>query len=544
MKKNVKIKENKVKVKATKKQSPIVLAILDGWGINHDYIGNAVTRAKTPTYKMLWQKFPHTELCAFGRAVGLPATQDGNSEAGHLNLGAGRVVDQDTVIISKAINTGVFFKNPALKETVQHLKKTKGRVHLIGLLSGWESAHADPDHLLALLTFYRQEGIKKIYLHLFTDGRDSFQYGALKFLKQLKKGFKNGEAIASITGRFYAMDRKKKWEHTEMAYNALVLGEAKNYARSAEEAIKQAYERGLTDEFILPTVIVTDGKCDQRGACRGGKPVARVENGDAVVFFNLRSDRTRQLTKAFMQKKFNEKNPGSFRRAKILKNLSFVAMTDFGPDLENVLSAFPSQDVKTTLPMLLKDLRQFYIAETEKYVHVTYFFNGGYAQAVGGEERFQVPSPDVSSYDQKPEMSSKIITEILVKDILAGKHDFYLTNFANPDMVGHTGNLAAGIKAVEAVDDCLKKLYAAMKAKKGILIITADHGNAEEMIDEKTGEVDTQHSSYPVPFIIVDLRDGRKTYRFKKKGILGNVAPTILKLFNKKIPKEMTESLI
>jgi 2,3-bisphosphoglycerate-independent phosphoglycerate mutase len=547
MNKKSKIQKNDSQVavpknKKIKKQPPTVLAVLDGWGIYHDYIGNAITRAETPTYKMLLKEFPHTELAAFGRAVGLPATQDGNSEAGHLNLGAGRVVDQDTVIISKMISTAVFFKNLALKDSVSHVKKHKSQVHLIGLLSGWESAHSDPDHILALLTFYRQQGIKKVYLHLFTDGRDSFQYGALKFLKQLEAEFKDGEIIASVMGRYYAMDRMKKWDRTEAAYNALVLGKGQYNARSAEEAIKQAYERGETDEFILPTVIVKDGKCNKNGTCIDGEPVARIENNDAVVFFNLRSDRARQLTKAFVQNNFNEMNPGAFKRSKILKNLLFVAMTDFGPDLGNILSISPSQDVKVTLPMTLADLRQLYIAETEKYVHVTYFFNGGYADPVGGEDRMNVPSPDVSSYDQKPEMSAREVTNIILKDLKESKHDFIMVNFANPDMIGHTGNLAAGIKAVQCVDECLGKIYEEIKKKKGLLLVVADHGNAEEMIDEKTGEIDTQHSSYPVPFIVADLRDGVKKYKFKKNGILGNVAPTILGLLGKKRPKEMMES--
>jgi 2,3-bisphosphoglycerate-independent phosphoglycerate mutase len=525
-----------------KKQPPVVMAILDGWGIYHDYIGNAITRAKTPNYKMLLQKFPHTELCASGRCVGLPKTQDGNSEAGHLNLGAGRVVDQDTVIISKMISTGTFFKNPALKETIKHAKKYKSSVHLIGLLSGWESAHSDPDHILALLTFLREEKIKKVYLHLFTDGRDSFQYGALNFLKQIKNQFKDGEIIASITGRYYAMDRTKKWDRTESTYNALVFGKAKYFAKSPEDAIKQAYDRGETDEFIEPTVIVKNGICDKKGFCVGGKAVGKIQDNDAIIFFNLRSDRTRQLTKAFVQKDFNKKNKNSFKRAKFLKNICFIAMTDFGPDLDSILTISPSQDVKNSMPMALNGLRQLYIAETEKYAHVTYFFNGGYMNPVANEDRKEIPSPDISSYDKKPEMSALEITNIILNDIKENKHDFILVNFANPDMVGHTGNLAAGIKACGFVDECVGKIFSALKNKKGILIVTADHGNAEEMIDEKTEEIDTQHSSYPVPFIIADMRNRKKNYKLKNKGILGNVAPTILDLLEIKKPKEMTEN--
>ena len=357
---------------------------------------------------------------------------------------------------------------------------------------------------------------------------------------------KNGEKIATVSGRYYAMDRKKKWDRTEKTYDALTLGKANFYARSASEAMQQAYERGETDEFIAPTVIVEEAKCDKKGICTGGTPVAKIKSNDAVVFFNLRSDRIRELTKAFVQKDFNKKNPGSFGRKKILKNLVFVAMTDFGPDLGNVLSAFPSSDLKRTLPMELSDLRQLYISENEKYAHITYFFNGGYADPVGNEDRIMIASPDVAGYDQKPEMSTLEITNVVLENLKKEKYDFVAINFANPDMVGHTGNLAAGIQACESVDKSLKKLLGEIKNKKGVLIVTADHGNAEEMINEETGEVDTQHSNYKVPFILVDEREESKNKKcvLKKNKALSNVAPTILDLMNKKIPKEMDESLI
>lgn len=524
-----------------KRLKPVVLVILDGWGIYKNYNGNAITQAKTPTYSYLWQAYPHTQLQASGKYVGLPIGQDGNSEAGHLNLGAGRIIDQDTATISKAINSGVFFKNPAFKTTVKNIKKNKSQVHLIGLLSGWQSAHSDPDHLLALLTFYRQNNIKNVYLHLFTDGRDSYKYGALQFLKKLKKEMTNGEKIATVSGRYYAMDRKKTWEHTEKVYNAMVSGKAEFFARSAEEAIQQAYDRGETDEFILPTVVVEKGRCNEKGLCIGGYPVAKIDDNDSIVFFNLRSDRARQLTKSFVQVDFNKKNLGAFKREKVLKNLTFVAMTDFGPDLDSILSAFPSQDINMTLPKVLSDLKQLYIAETEKYAHVTYFFNGGYAAPVGGEERVMVPSPDVAAYDLKPEMSAFQVADYVLKSLRNNQHDFIVVNFANPDMVGHTGNLAAGIQAVEAVDKCLGKIYQEIKNKKGILLVTADHGNIEEMINIKTGEVDTQHSSFPVPFILVDEHSGKKNYVLRSDGILGSVAPTVLDLMKIAKPKEMTE---
>lgn len=531
----------KFKNRLKPKKYPFVLLILDGWGMNKSYNGNAISQAKVPTFHYLWNNFSHTELVASGTGVGLPKDQDGNSEAGHLNLGAGRIVDQDTLAITKTINNGTFFKNPAFLATVKHVRDTKGSIHLMGLLTGWQSAHADPGHLLALVKLYRELKIKKVYLHLFTDGRDSFKYGALKFLQQLHEGMQDGEKIATIIGRNYAMDRKKQWDKTEKAYEALVSGKATYYARSAEEAIQRAYDRGETDEFIIPTVIVERGKCNEKEICLRGTPVARIADGDAVVFFNLRSDRARELTKAFVQKDFNGMNPGSFRRAKIFKNLIFVAMTDFGPDLDNVLSAFPSLDVKMTLPMVLSDLKQLYLSEAEKYAHVTYFFNGGYANPVGGEERIMIPSPNVPSYDLKPEMSAFEVTDILLKYMQNKVYEFYTVNLANPDMVGHTGNLAAGIKACEAVDLCLNKIYQEIKNKKGVLLVTADHGNIEEMIDMKTGEIDTQHSMFPVPFIIADWRGDKKKYKLRTNGVLGSVAPTILDIMGRAVPPEMTE---
>ena len=536
----------KNKSENNKFRPPMILAILDGWGINKSYAGNAIELAHKPNYDFLWQNFPHTELQASGHYVGLPAKQDGNSEAGHLNLGAGRVVAQDSVIITQTIKSGLFFKNPAFLRTVEHAKHHNSDIHLLGLLTGWQSAHADPNHLLALLKIYREHKIKNVYLHLFTDGRDSFRYGALNFLAKLKKELKPNEKIASVMGRYYAMDRTKNWSRTKAAYDTLTIGQVKYYAHSAEEAIKFAYDRGETDEFIEPTLIVSQGIHGKKGAHISGKPIGLIKEKDSVVFFNLRSDRSRQLIKAFNQTDFNKKNSSSFKREKVLKDLVFVSMTECGPELENVLTAFPSVSVKKTLPFVLKDLKQLYLAETEKFAHVTYFFNGGYAEAVNGEDRLMIPSPDVASYDLQPEMSAFQICEILVNGLQKNKYEFITVNFANPDMVGHTGNLAAGIKAIEAVDKCLGQIFAALKVKRGLLVIVADHGNAEEMIDMKTGETDTQHSSFPVPFILADCRlNKKKKYLLKNKGGLSDVAPTILELLDFKKPREMSgESLI
>ncbi|MFA6428393.1 MAG: 2,3-bisphosphoglycerate-independent phosphoglycerate mutase [Candidatus Buchananbacteria bacterium] len=512
----------------------VVLVVLDGFGLAKPNIGNAITLAKPRFFESLTKNYPYTELCASGRCVGLPPTQDGNSEAGHLNIGAGRVVLQDSVRISEDINDGSFFKNQAFESAYQHVKKNHSALHLLGMLSGVQSGHVDPDHLLALLTWARLKKIDKVYLHLFTDGRDSPKFSSLQYLEALLRSLNNQELVGTIMGRFYGMDRKKIWSRTELAYNALVLGEGL-VARSPQAAITQSYNQGISDEFIPPYVLFNNNK-----------PVPRLSDNDAVIFFNLRSDRARQLTKAFIQPDFNQLNPGSFKRKKVLKNLCFVALTDFGPDLDSILSAFPSIDVKHTLPIELAKIRQLYIAENEKYAHVTYFFNGGYANPVNGEKRILIPSPNVISYDQKPQMSAKKITQRVLKAIRQNEFDFFTINYANADMVGHTGNLEATIKAIKVVDQELKKLVAAVLQKNGTVIITADHGNAEEMIKLKTNENDTQHSSFPVPVVIVNKKfKGQKIKPVQPLLTLACIAPTILKLYQLPIPKEMTgKSLI
>lgn len=498
---------------------PTVLIILDGWGIAPASKGNAITQAKTPVMDLLWKKYPHTLLKAHGKNVGLFLKQDGNSEAGHMNLGAGRVVEQDCSIISKAIKDKTFFKNTAFQEAVRHIKRYKSKLHILSLLTTSQSAHSHPDHLIALLDFLKSKEIKKVYLHLFTDGRDSPKYAAIRLLKRIKKDFNHQVRISSIIGRSYAMDRGKRWPKTEAAYNAMVLGEGIKHF-SPEEAILQAYNRGESDEFIQPTVIFK----------RNRQPQGLVSHNDAIIFLNFRSDRARQLTKPFVQRYFD-----GFNRREILKNLCFITLTDFGPDLGNILSAFPSRDVEQALPAALKNHRQIYIAETEKYAHMTYFFDGGFADAVGGEERVLIPSPK-GSYEKVPEMSAPLITKTVSDLLKKNFYHFIALNFANPDMVGHTGNLEAGIKAVECVDRCLGKIVRIVLRKKGTLIVTADHGNIEEMINLKTGEIDTEHSTNPVPLIIA----GEKRSLRLKQGVLGDVAPTILELMKIDKPAEMT----
>lgn len=502
----------------------MILVILDGWGISEPSKGNAVTLAKTPVLNSLIKEYPNTKLYASGRHVGLPDGQPGNSEAGHMNIGAGRIVEQDMVKISKGINNGTFFKNAAFLEAIRHAKANKTKLHIVGMLSAGTSPHSDPDHILALIVLARDHGLKDVYLHLFTDGRDSPKYASLKMVNMIEQNLKD-ERIATIMGRFYAMDRTKKWERTEKAYNAIVLGEGKT-AKSAHEAITEGYNRGETDEFIEPYVITENDK-----------PVAKISDGDSVIFFNLRSDRARQLTKVFVQDEFNKKNPGAFHRRKVLKNIRFVAMTDFGPDLDSILSAYPSVDLRDTLPMQLAHLRQLYIAETEKYAHVTYFFNGGYTGVIAGEEQKIIPSPDVKFYNEVPEMSSRELAGEVVKNVRGKKYDFTVLNFAAPDMIGHTGDLKAGVKCCEAVDKYLGEIADAYRKEGGTVIVTADHGNVEEMISLETGEINTEHSTSMVPFIIVN--DGLKDKIKLKEGTLGDIAPTILELLNVKKPKKM-----
>lgn len=509
-------------------KKPTVLVILDGWGVAPPGPGNAVTLAKTPTMSALWKEFPHTLLAAHGRAVGLPGNQEGNSEAGHINLSAGWVVKQDAVYINESIKDGTFFKNTAFIEAIKHARQHKAKVHVMGLLSNGESAHSFPAHLYAILDLINQQKMDKVFLHLFTDGRDSSRFAAIKLLPKLKSHFHGNERIATIMGRFYAMDRIKRWPRIEAAYNAMVLGQGV-IADSAEAAIASAYNRGETDEFITPTVITADHK-----------PVATIDDKDVIIFFNLRSDRAREITKVFVQRDFTEKNRGSFTRKKVPKDIRFAAMTDFGPDLPRIMTAFPSRNILSALPAVLRDKKQIYIAEAEKYAHVTYFFNGGNADPIYGEERIRVPSPPIPHYEEKPEMNAENVAYEVRRCIDSGKYDFITVNFCNPDMIGHTGNLKAGIKAIQAVDACVGKIIRGIFRKEGTAIITADHGNIEEMINLKTGEIDTEHSINRVPLIVVGPEFKNKKKKSLRQGVLADVAPTVLDVMGIIQPREMT----
>jgi len=512
-----------------------ILIIMDGWGIaDIRNPGNAINKETAPNYFSWLKKFPHTELLASGSAVGLFKGQEGNSEAGHMNLGAGRMVKQDVLYISEAITDGTFIKNNAFLQAIHHVKKYNTAVHLMGLLSNHNSAHSCPEHLFALLDLFHAHKVNKVYLHLFTDGRDSNQHDAVKYLKKLEAHFHGTEKIASIMGRFYAMDRNKDWGRVKMAFEAIVNGKAAHQAKDANEALTEAYNRGETDEFIKPTVLSNNGN----------EPV-QIKDNDAIFFFNLRSDRARELTKAFVQPDFETINPGAFIRQEMPKNIRFVALTDFGPDLGNVLTAFPSRDVKNSLTQVLCPNQQLYIAESEKFAHVTYFFNGGYANPLCNEVRVKIPSPHVDNYAEKPEMSAKAVSQHVIKAIESKKYSFICVNFANPDMVGHTGNFAAGKIAMQTVDREADKVLKTLLANGGQGIITADHGNIEEMINLKTGEIDTEHSVNPVPCILVGTPLNFRSCHINKntklrRGSLADVAPTLLKMMGLEQPPEMT----
>ncbi len=502
-----------------------LLIILDGWGVAPKSDGNAIELAEKPFYDSLVAQYPYTELNATGLAVGLSENERSGSEAGHINIGSGRIVKQDSQIINEDIESEVFFKNPRIRRTINYALTHETDLHLIGLLSDADSPHSDPEHLRSILKMCKTGGLTRVYLHLFTDGRDTFEKSALNFLKQLEKDMRLigvGE-IATVGGRYYAMDRVKHWDRLQRAYDAMVLGEGAK-SESAEQAIKDSYNHDLTDEFLIPTVIVD----------MTGTPVARIKDGDAIIFFNLRGDRARQMTKMLSIPEMKDyKN-----RRNALHGIFMCTLTDYGQDLP-VQIAYESQAVDDTLPKVLRDFKQLYIAEAEKYPHITYFINGGHREPVDGEDREKIASKNVFSYDQKPEMSAGEITEVIASNIEYGVYDFIAVNFANADMVGHTGNLPATIQAVEFLDKCLQKVVSAALASGGAVIVTADHGNADEMIDPDTKQVSTMHSKNPVPLIIVKEGLTKENCLLRQNGVLGNVAPTLLDVLGVAKPRAM-----
>ena len=504
-----------------------MLMILDGFGCNPNEEGNAVKQANTPNIDKLMKKYATTEIYTSGKHVGLPDGQMGNSEVGHTNIGAGRIVYQELTRITKSIEDGDFFTNPELIAAIDNCKKNNSKLHILGLVSDG-GVHSHIRHLYGILELAKRRDFEEVYVHCFLDGRDTPPASAENYITQLqeKMNEKGIGKIASISGRFYAMDRDKRWQRVQKCYDAMVNGEGEK-ATSVIKAIEDSYQKEVFDEFVEPTVI-----------CNNGKPVATIGKNDSVICFNFRPDRAREITRSLVDTEFTD-----FDTKKDL-NLHYVCFTSYDETMPNVSVAFKKEALVNTFGEYIskKGRTQLRIAETEKYAHVTFFFNGGEEKQFEGEERILIPSPKVETYDLKPEMSAYEVTEKVCEAIASDKFDNIILNFANPDMVGHTGSLEAAIKAVEAIDECVGKIMELIEEKQANLIITADHGNCEQMIDYKTGEPHTAHTTNPVPLILVTSRPNVK---LRNDGILADLAPTMLDLMNLEVPKEMTgKSLI
>lgn len=518
-------------IRSSGRPRPFVLIIMDGWGINPRKDGNAIALARTPNLDKLAGQWPHTSVRTSGLAVGLPEGQMGNSEVGHQNIGAGKRVLQDYTRVSESISDGSFFQNPALLAAIEHVKKNNSRLHICGLL-GNGGVHAHASHLEALLRLAAQHGIDEVYIHSFTDGRDSSPTGGVEFMRQLEARASeinpaHPARVATVTGRYYAMDRDNRWERTGSTYLAMTRGEGQR-ALSAVEAIQRSYDQKITDEFILPTVIMENDH-----------PVAVVKEGDALIHYNFRPDRARQLSKAFVMDELTPLAAGKFERGPRLADLQYVMMTEYEAGLDAAV-AFRADEVEMPIARVIAEqgLRQFHTAETEKYAHVTYFINGRRETPFSGEDREMVPSPKVPTYDLQPEMSAAGITSLAVERIRSGEYDFVVMNYANADMVGHTGVLDATIKGVEAVDAGIGKVVEATLALGGGLLITADHGNAEQLIDYSNGQPFTAHTTNPVPLYLIGEHLAQAHLR--GDGILADISPTILQLLHIPQPKDMS----
>ncbi|HEX2987945.1 MAG TPA: 2,3-bisphosphoglycerate-independent phosphoglycerate mutase [Chloroflexota bacterium] len=504
---------------------PVVLIIMDGWGIAPEGPGNAVTLAKTPVVDALWEKYPHTQLEASGTRVGLPAGQMGNSEVGHLNIGAGRVVYQDLVRISLAVQDGTFFENPALLRAINHVREHDSKLHLLGLL-GPGGVHSHIDHLYALLSLVAKHHVKKVEVHPILDGRDTPPQSGLGYIKELEQRIATlgTGRIATVAGRYYTMDRDKRWDRVEKAYRCMVFGEG-NSGPSAEAIVEKSYADGVTDEFVIPSVVRETPE-------KGEESLIRPH--DALIFFNFRTDRTREITRALVMDDFP-----FFNRGPKIEGLDVITMTEYEEGLP-VTVAYPSEFLNEVLADVLAehDICQFHTAETEKYAHVTFFLNGGREEPFPEEDRKLIPSPKVATYDLQPEMSAHEVTQVVLDVLKQGHHQFIIINYANGDMVGHTGSIPAAIKAVETVDEGVGKIVDAVLAHAGAALVTADHGNAEEMIDPATGGPWTAHTTNPVPFILVCERT--KGMRLRDGGALSDIAPTIFDLMGIPKPDLMT----
>ncbi|MDF2822230.1 MAG: 2,3-bisphosphoglycerate-independent phosphoglycerate mutase [Clostridiales bacterium] len=504
-------------------KKPTVLMILDGWGINENSVGNAVAQSNTPNLDMIMAKYPCVPGQASALDVGLPEGQMGNSEVGHLNIGAGRIIYQELTRITKEIKDGTFFENKELLRAIDNCKKNNSALHTFGLLSDG-GVHSHITHLYALIEMCKKNGLDKVYVHVFLDGRDTAPTSGKGFVEDLQNQLDQigvGK-IATVMGRYYSMDRDNRWDRVKLAYDAMVIGSG-DTATSALEAVAYSYKTGLNDEFVLPTVIIEDGK-----------PVATINENDSVVVYNFRPDRAREITRAFCMPDFD-----GFDRSKGFVKLTYVCYSEYDVTIPNKTIAFEKTSFDNTLGQVLaaNNLKQLRLAETEKYAHVTFFFNGGVEIPNEGEDRVLINSPKVATYDLQPEMSAYAVGDELVKAIKEQKHDVIIINFANPDMVGHTGIMAAAVKALETVDACVGKAYEALMEVDGQMFICADHGNLEQLVDYVTGEPFTAHTTNPVPFVLVNAGEG---IDLRKDGRLADIAPTLLDMIGVAQPKEMT----
>lgn len=502
-------------------KQPTALIILDGFALREETYGNAIAQASKPNFDRYWEQYPHTTLTASGEAVGLPQGQMGNSEVGHLNIGAGRIVYQSLTRVNVAIREGEFERNETFVNAIKHVKQKGSNLHLFGLLSDG-GVHSHINHMFALLRLAAKEGIENVYLHAFLDGRDVGPQTAKGYIEQTYKVIEETGVgqFATVSGRYYSMDRDKRWDRVEKCYRAMVYGEGPTY-KDAYECVEDSYANGIYDEFVLPSVIVREDET----------PVATINDDDAIIFYNFRPDRAIQIARVFTNDDFREFDRGS----KVPHIPEFVCMTQFSETVGGYV-AFKPTNLDNTLGEVISQagLKQLRIAETEKYPHVTFFFSGGREAEFPGEERILINSPKVATYDLQPEMSIYEVTDALVKEIEADKHDAIILNFANCDMVGHSGMMEPTIKAVEATDECLGKVVEAIVAKGGTAIITADHGNADEELTPE-GQPMTAHTTNPVPFIVT-----KEGAQLREDGILGDIAPTMLTLLGLEQPKEMT----
>lgn len=505
-----------------------VLMILDGFGLNEKSEGNAIKLANTPNFDKIMKEYPFVKGNASGLFVGLPDGQMGNSEVGHLNMGAGRIIYQELTRITKSIEDGDFFENSTLKNAIENCKNNNSALHLMGLLSDG-GVHSHNSHLYGLLKMAKINGIENVYIHVFLDGRDTPPTSGKSFIQELQNKINEigvGK-IATLSGRYYAMDRDNRWNRVQQAYDAIVMGKGES-CEDPVSHMQTSYEKEINDEFVLPTVVKENGK-----------PTATVNNGDSVIFFNYRPDRARELTRAFCDENFEH-----FDREKGFLNLNFVTFTDYDSSIKNKNVVFLKEDISNTFGEYISNLglKQLRLAETEKYAHVTFFFNGGVEEPFKNEDRILVPSPQVATYDLQPEMSASLVTENLVKSISSDEYDLIIVNYANPDMVGHTGVVDATIKAIETVDKCVGEVVKAVVENDAQMFICADHGNSDQLIDYETGEPLTAHTTNPVPFILINCQ---KAKGLKENGKLADIAPTLLDMMNLEQPKEMTgESLL